>query len=80
MRIALIGGGIAGLAAAYELEKSGAAGAPVDYTLFEQRPQLGGSLASEIVNGAVLNAAPIPSSRRNLRQRNFAASLASAPS
>lgn len=58
MRIALIGGGIAGLAAAYELEKSGAAGAPVDYTLFEQRPQLGGSLASEIVNGAVLERGP----------------------
>ena len=58
MRIAIIGGGIAGLAAAYELEKARAAGAPVDYTLFEQRPQLGGSLASEIVNGAVLERGP----------------------
>ncbi len=58
MRIAIIGGGIAGLAAAYELEKARAAGAPVEYTLFEARPRLGGSLASEIVNGAVLERGP----------------------
>jgi oxygen-dependent protoporphyrinogen oxidase len=58
MRIAIIGGGIAGLAAAYELEKVRARGAPVDYTLFEERPQLGGSLASEIVQGAVLERGP----------------------
>jgi protoporphyrinogen/coproporphyrinogen III oxidase len=58
MRIAIIGGGIAGLAAAYELEKARAAGAVVDYTLFEERPRLGGTLASEIVNGAVLERGP----------------------
>ena len=58
MRIAIIGGGIAGLAAAYELEKARAAGAPVEYTLYEARPRLGGSLASEIVNGAVLERGP----------------------
>ena len=58
MRIAIIGGGIAGLAAAYELEKARAAGAPVEYTLFEERPRLGGSLVSEIVNGAVLERGP----------------------
>jgi len=58
MRTAIIGGGIAGLAAAYELEKARAAGAPVEYTLFEGRPRLGGSLASEIVNGAVLEYGP----------------------
>jgi oxygen-dependent protoporphyrinogen oxidase len=58
MRIAIIGGGIAGLAAAYELERTRAAGAAVDYTLFEERPQLGGSLASEIVDGAVLERGP----------------------
>jgi oxygen-dependent protoporphyrinogen oxidase len=57
MRIAIIGGGIAGLAAAYELEKARAAGA-VEYTLFEARERLGGSLASEIVNGAVLERGP----------------------
>jgi len=58
MRIAIIGGGTAGLAAAYELEKARKAGGTVEYTLFEQRPQLGGSLASEIVNGAVLERGP----------------------
>jgi oxygen-dependent protoporphyrinogen oxidase len=58
MRIAIIGGGIAGLAAAYELEKARASGAPVEYTLFESRDRLGGSLASEIVNGAVIERGP----------------------
>ena len=58
MRIAIVGGGIAGLAAAYELEKARSAGAPIDYTLFEERPKLGGSLASEIVQGAVLERGP----------------------
>ncbi len=58
MRTAIIGGGIAGLAAAYELEKARAAGEPVEYTLFEGRERLGGSLESEIVNGAVLELGP----------------------
>jgi oxygen-dependent protoporphyrinogen oxidase len=58
MRIAIIGGGIAGLAAAYELEKAHEAGAPVSYTLFEARERLGGSLFSEIVNGAVIERGP----------------------
>ena len=58
MRTAIIGGGIAGLAAAYELEMARAAGAPVAYTLFESSEKLGGSLASEIVNGAVLERGP----------------------
>lgn len=58
MRIAIIGGGIAGLAAAYELEKARNAGAPLTYTLFEARERLGGSLSSEIVNGAVIERGP----------------------
>src|SRR5580658_5831983 len=58
MRTAIIGGGIAGLAAAYELEKARAAGAAVEYALFESSDQLGGALASEIVNGAVLERGP----------------------
>jgi oxygen-dependent protoporphyrinogen oxidase len=58
MRTAIIGGGIAGLAAAYELEKARAAGAAVEYTLFEARQRLGGSLASEIVNGSVIERGP----------------------
>jgi oxygen-dependent protoporphyrinogen oxidase len=58
MRVAIVGGGIAGLAAAYELEKARAAGGSVDYTLYEERSRLGGSLASEIVNGSVLERGP----------------------
>ena len=58
VRIAIVGGGIAGLAAAYEVEKARSTGAAIDYTLFEDRPRLGGSLASEIVKGAVLECGP----------------------
>src|SRR5208283_1234100 len=58
MRTAIIGGGIAGLAAAFELEKARRAGARVGYTLFEARERLGGCLASEIVGGAVLERGP----------------------
>lgn len=58
MRTAIIGGGIAGLAAAFELEKARQAGVKLKYTLFEAREQLGGSLSSEIVDGAVLERGP----------------------
>ena len=58
MRTAIIGGGIAGLAAAYELEKARASGSPVEYTLFEARDTLGGVLSSEIVDGVVLERGP----------------------
>jgi protoporphyrinogen/coproporphyrinogen III oxidase len=58
MRVAIIGGGIAGLAAAYELEKARAGRADIEYTLFESRDRLGGSLASETVNGVVLERGP----------------------
>jgi oxygen-dependent protoporphyrinogen oxidase len=58
MRIAIVGGGIAGLAAAYELEVARKAGAEVEYTLFESRDRLGGSISSEIVDGAVLERGP----------------------
>jgi oxygen-dependent protoporphyrinogen oxidase len=58
MRIAIIGGGIAGLAAAFELEKARSAGAPLSYMLYEGRDRLGGSLSSEIVNGAVIERGP----------------------
>ena len=53
MRTAIIGGGIAGLAAAYELEKSGA-----NYTLFEAGPRLGGVISSAMVSGSALEDGP----------------------
>ncbi|HEY2470458.1 MAG TPA: protoporphyrinogen oxidase [Terracidiphilus sp.] len=58
MRVAIVGGGIAGLAAAFELEKARASGTDVEYTLFESRERVGGSLASEDVNGVVLERGP----------------------
>ena len=58
MRIGIIGGGIAGLAAAYELEKARAGGEDIGYTLFEAGPRLGGSIASEIVDGTLLERGP----------------------
>lgn len=58
MRIGIVGGGIAGLAAAYELEKARTGGIALEYVLFEERPRLGGSLSSEIVGGAVLERGP----------------------
>ena len=58
MRTAVIGGGIAGLAAAYELERARTADPTVRYALFEARERLGGSLASEVVQGTVLERGP----------------------
>jgi oxygen-dependent protoporphyrinogen oxidase len=58
MRVAIIGGGIAGLSAAYELEQARRKGANIEYTLFEKRDRLGGTIASEIVDGAVLERGP----------------------
>ena len=58
MRTAIIGGGIAGLAAAFELEQARLAGAKVEFTLFEMRDRLGGSLATEIVDVTVLERGP----------------------
>jgi len=58
MRVAIIGGGIAGMAAAFELEKARAEDPSIEYTLFESRDRLGGSLASKIVNGSVLECGP----------------------
>jgi oxygen-dependent protoporphyrinogen oxidase len=58
MRIAIIGGGIAGLSAAFELEQARKTGVAIEYTLVEERERLGGCLASEIVDGAVLERGP----------------------
>ena len=58
MRTAIIGGGIAGLAAAYELAKARAANPAIEYTLFEARDCLGGSLASTVAGGTVLERGP----------------------
>ncbi len=57
-RIAVIGGGIAGLSAAYALEKQRRAGAEVEYVLFERESRLGGVLVTDHVDGCLVEAGP----------------------
>jgi protoporphyrinogen/coproporphyrinogen III oxidase len=57
-RIAIIGGGISGLNAAFSLEKARAAGANLEYTLFEASQRLGGCLASDRIEGCLVEAGP----------------------
>ncbi len=57
-RVAIIGGGIAGLSAAFYLEKARREGAQVAWTLFEKSPRLGGVIHTELAEGFVLEAGP----------------------
>src|ERR1700683_2841057 len=57
IRIAIIGGGISGLAAAFALEEHRRAGT-VEYTLCESSPHLGGVLRTEHVEGCIVEAGP----------------------
>ncbi len=57
-RIAIIGGGISGLSAAFHLEKARAGGAALEYTLFEGGQRLGGCLSSDIIDGCLVEAGP----------------------
>jgi oxygen-dependent protoporphyrinogen oxidase len=58
MRIAIVGGGISGLSAAFALEDRRRAGADVDYVLFESSPRLGGVLRTERIGGCLVEAGP----------------------
>jgi protoporphyrinogen/coproporphyrinogen III oxidase len=57
IRIAIIGGGISGLAAAYFLEEYRRRGT-VEYTLYESSPRLGGVLLTEQIDGCIVEAGP----------------------
>ncbi|MGA3317915.1 MAG: protoporphyrinogen oxidase [Candidatus Korobacteraceae bacterium] len=57
-RIAIIGGGISGLSAAFYLQKARAAGADLECTLFESGQRLGGSMYSDRVEGCLVEAGP----------------------
>ena len=57
-RIAIIGGGISGLTAAYHLDKARAAGSPLSYVLFESSQRLGGSMYSDRVEDCLVEAGP----------------------
>jgi oxygen-dependent protoporphyrinogen oxidase len=56
-RIAIIGGGISGLAAAFALEEHRRAGS-IEYTLYESSPNLGGVLRTEHIHGCIVEAGP----------------------
>jgi protoporphyrinogen/coproporphyrinogen III oxidase len=57
-RIAIVGGGISGLSAAYAIEERRRAGADVDYVLYESSPRVGGVLRTEHIDGCVVEAGP----------------------
>ncbi|MGH9511746.1 MAG: protoporphyrinogen oxidase [Terriglobales bacterium] len=57
-RIAIIGGGISGLSAAFALEKQRRAGVSVEYLLYEANSRPGGVILSERVDGCLVEAGP----------------------
>jgi len=57
IRVAIIGGGISGLTAAFTLEDHRRAGA-VEYTLYESSPNLGGVLRTEQIQRCIVEAGP----------------------
>jgi oxygen-dependent protoporphyrinogen oxidase len=57
-RIAIVGGGIAGLTAAYELSRLASNGAAVEVTLFEASSRLGGIVETVREGGFVIECGP----------------------
>ena len=58
IRVAIVGGGISGLAAAFALEQRRRAGVNLEYTLFESSSRLGGVLRTERIDGCIVEAGP----------------------
>src|SRR5712692_6494222 len=57
-RIAIIGGGISGLSAAFAFEEQRCSGTQLEYVLFESTSRLGGVLVTERVDGCLVEAGP----------------------
>jgi len=57
-RIAIIGGGISGLSAAFALEEKRRAGTAIEYVLFEAAPRLGGVMVTDRADGCLIEAGP----------------------
>ena len=57
-RIAIIGGGISGLSAAFALEEHRRSGIDLDYVLYESSARLGGVLRTEQIDGCLVEAGP----------------------
>lgn len=56
--VVILGGGITGLTAAYQLSQHAAAGAAVRWTLVERDTRLGGKIVTERTNGFVIEGGP----------------------
>jgi protoporphyrinogen/coproporphyrinogen III oxidase len=57
-RIAIIGGGISGLSAAFTIEEKQQSGTPIEYVLFESSKRLGGVIFTSRVDGCLVEAGP----------------------
>ena len=57
-RIAIVGGGISGLAAAFALEERRRDGELLEYAVYEAGPRFGGVLSTEQVDGCLVEAGP----------------------
>ncbi len=57
-RIAIVGAGISGLAAATILERSRQSGAEIEFALFERGSRLGGVMITDHVDGCLIEAGP----------------------
>lgn len=57
-RIAIIGGGISGLSAAFTIDEKRQSGTPVQYVLFESGPRLGGVVLTDRVDGCLVEGGP----------------------
>ena len=57
-RVAIIGGGISGLSAAFALEQQRNRRAPLEYVLFESGARFGGVIHTESIDGCVIEAGP----------------------
>ena len=57
-RIAIVGGGVSGLAAAYALEERRRAGEPLEFVVYESSSRFGGVLFTEQIEGCLVEAGP----------------------
>src|ERR1700675_738048 len=57
-RVAIIGGGISGLSAAFAFEEKRRAGVEVEYALYEGSARFGGVLVTDHVDGCIIEAGP----------------------
>lgn len=59
MKVVVVGGGIAGLSAAYALQERGSElGLPIEITIIEKENYLGGKIVTEVVDGFVIEGGP----------------------